>query len=232
VTAEPWFRMPESVLEATGELGVYGLGAYAVLARRYNRERGLAWPSIAGIAATLGVNRKTVVKALGRLRAGGWIVRQGAHNSRVYRLPHLEAVAAVAAADRTPHAEGDRRRGGGDETTHAMGGSAPIATEIAAAAAGRNDPPEGGTSPHAAGGGSPPAVGYEPDLKNQTQRTPRAGAPATPPTAGPPAAHHPTHPTGPEARQGDGSGSLTRADFAAVYETLRTARARGRTTGP
>ncbi len=70
----PFFQVENAVIDHYGTvLGPYGLAVYIAIARHVNHKTGVAFPSMATIAAETGMKRNRVVRAVKQLRDLGLI---------------------------------------------------------------------------------------------------------------------------------------------------------------
>lgn len=88
--------LPDETIDAIAEVGAIPFAVFCKLLRHRNRQTGLCCPSIKTIAAVVGGNRKTVIRAIAVLEAAGWIVvsrseRRGqrGHNRYTIAESHL-----------------------------------------------------------------------------------------------------------------------------------------------
>ena len=69
----PWTEVPDTRGDAISEVGTTAFAVYFRLLHHRNRTTGRTHPSIRTLEKSLGVDRKTILKAVRRLEEAGWI---------------------------------------------------------------------------------------------------------------------------------------------------------------
>lgn len=91
-----WFRVWSNAAKQANKVGTTAIAVYVVLASHTNAD-GQCYPSAARLGKMLGIHKGTVVRAIRRLEAAGWVVADKSKGgSSKYELPPIGTGSASA----------------------------------------------------------------------------------------------------------------------------------------